>query len=49
MNITDIRADIVESLQFNGADASESADSDNVILITDTDGKRYKLTIEPLP
>lgn len=48
MQTTDLRADITESLQFHGADASESADNDNVILITAADGDRYKLTIEKL-
>jgi len=52
MNITDIRADIIEVLcefaQATIESASESADSDNVILVTDADGNRYKLTIEKL-
>jgi len=51
MNITDIRADIIEALNDSITDlvlVSESADSDNVIIVTDCHGDRYKLTIEKL-
>jgi len=51
MNITDIRADIIEALNDSVTDlvlVSESADNDNVIIVTDCHGDRYKLTIEKL-
>jgi len=52
MNITDIRADILNVLDnppfCDDYEVSESADNDNVILVTDCDGERYKLTIEKL-
>jgi hypothetical protein len=49
MQITDLRADILESINaylIEEIAAFESADNDNVILITAADGNRYKLTIE---
>ena len=49
--LTDIRADIVDCIFLSGPiniTANESADSDNVILVADADGNRYKLTIEKL-
>jgi hypothetical protein len=53
MNLTDLRADIVDAINFDmsclGLAANESADNDNVILVAKSDGTRYKLTIEPLP
>jgi len=52
MNITNLRADIIEVLsefaQETIESASESADSENVILVTDCHGDTYKLTIEKL-
>jgi hypothetical protein len=47
------RADIIDALADDPNDViatvAESADNDNVILIQDWKGKRYKLTIESLP
>lgn len=51
MNMTDIRADIMDCILTDIATdliVQESADNDNVILVTDADGNRYKLTIEKL-
>ncbi len=49
MSLTDIRADITECMNYGTPmTASESADNDNVILVTDNEGNRYKLTIEKL-
>ena len=51
MQTTDLRADILESINtylVGEIAASESADNDNVILVTAADGNRYKLTIEKL-
>ena len=51
MSQTDIRADLLDCILTDVATdltAKESADSDNVILVTDADGNRYKLTIEKL-
>ncbi len=52
MNISDIRADIIHGImgdQHTAILAHESADNDNVILVTGSDGNRYKLTITKLP
>jgi len=50
MTTTDLRAELIELIAHCGEaivpDVTESADNDNVILITDSDGLRYKLTIE---
>lgn len=51
MNLTDIRADIIQGIMTHDKSeliAFESADSDNVILVTDADGNRYKLEITKL-
>jgi len=51
MNTPDIREELLNIINgdiYTIIEASESADNDNVILITDNDGNRYKLTIQKL-
>ena len=51
MNTTDIREELLNIINgdiYTIIEASESADNDNVILITDDNGNRYKLEITKL-
>lgn len=51
MDLTEIRADILDSILTDIATdltADISSDHDNIIIVTDGDGKMYKLTIERL-
>ena len=51
MNTSDIRDELLGIITgdvYTSLEASESADNDNVIIITDDNGNRYKLEIAKL-
>ena len=51
MNTDDIRAELLNIITgdvYTSLEASESADHDNLIILTDDNGDRYKLEITKL-